>query len=374
MYFIDWFLLDQIQALSLKYDVTVCVQCEDDQYFSKKGIKARLIPIEIVRKVSPLRDLVAIFALVREFRRNDYALVHSTGPKGGLLAMIASALCRVPCRVHTFTGQVWSERKGVARAVFKCFDWIVARLSTFVLVDSKSQRQFLLDEGVVEPGTSRVLANGSISGVDMERFLPNPTARMELRESCGLQATDLVFLYMARLTRDKGALLMADGFAEFCRTSSECAHLLVVGPDEEGLVPQIRAKCEPYDGRVHVLGFTKVPEKMIAACDVLCLPSYREGFGTVLIDAAAAGVPAIAARIYGSVDAVEEGVTGMLHHAGDIDDLVRCMQVLARNPALRRQFGLQARDRAQRLFSQEAVTAAVVAFYEQILNSRPATV
>jgi glycosyltransferase involved in cell wall biosynthesis len=367
MYFIDWFLMDQIRALSLAYDVSVCVQHDDPQYFSKKLVDARLVPTGILRKVSPLRDLLALIALVREFRRERYCLVHSTGPKGGLLGMLAAFLCGVPIRIHTFTGQVWTGHSGLSRLILKSFDRLIAGLSTHSLVDSHSQMRFLLEEGVVRSSKSHVLANGSISGVDVTRFSPNPAARDIVRSNHGLSSQDMVFLYMARITKDKGALLMAEGFARYSATVQSNAHLLVVGPDEEGLIPSMRQICVSCIERVHFLGYTTVPEQLIAASDILCLPSYREGFGTVLINAAAGGIPAVAARIYGSEDAVIDGVTGLLHRAGDTDDLVRCMRELACNSRLRARMGAQARERARQEFSQEVVTAAVVDFYSRLV-------
>jgi glycosyltransferase involved in cell wall biosynthesis len=367
MYFIDWFLMDQIRALSLAYDVSVCVKHDDPQYFSKKLIDAKLVPTGILRKVSPLRDLLALISLMREFRRERYCLVHSTGPKGGLLGMLAAFLCGVPIRIHTFTGQVWTGHKGLSRLVLKSFDRLIAGLSTHSLVDSHSQMRFLLDERVIRSERAHVLAHGSISGVDATRFSPDPVARDIVRSSHGLSAQAMVFLYMARITQDKGALLMAEGFARYSATVQSDAHLLVVGPDEEGLIPSMRRICVSCIERVHFLGYTSVPEQFIAASDILCLPSYREGFGTVLINAAAVGIPAIAARIYGSEDAVIDGVTGLLHRAGDADDLVRCMTELACNAQLRARMGLQARERACRDFSQEVVTAAVVDFYSRLL-------
>jgi glycosyltransferase involved in cell wall biosynthesis len=108
----------------------------------------------------------------------------------------------------------------------------------------------------------------------------------------------------------------------------------------------------------------------MAATDIFCLPSYREGFGTVLINAAAVGIPAIASRIYGSEEAIQEGVTGLLHEAGDSVELAQKMQQLAADPGLRQQLGQNAQERAQRDFSESSVTAAVLAFYDQLRVGR----
>jgi glycosyltransferase involved in cell wall biosynthesis len=106
------------------------------------------------------------------------------------------------------------------------------------------------------------------------------------------------------------------------------------------------------------------------AADVFVLPSYREGFGSVIIEAAACGLPAVASRIYGLTDAVEEGVTGMMHPSGDASVLCNCMQRLCDDSDLRVRMGNAARIRAQEKFSMHVVTAALVDYYDKQLKLR----
>jgi glycosyltransferase involved in cell wall biosynthesis len=186
----------------------------------------------------------------------------------------------------------------------------------------------------------------------------------------GIPQDALVFLYMARLTRDKGALLMAEGFSRLARAGVIDSHLLIVGPDEEGLRPRIAEICAGCRDRVHMLDYTRAPERLMSAADIFCMPSYREGFGTVFINAAAAGIPAIASRIYGSQEAVLDGITGLLHEAGNADDLAEKMRILGCNPTLRSTLGSNALVRVERDFSESAVTDAVLDFCATAIASR----
>ena len=111
----------------------------------------------------------------------------------------------------------------------------------------------------------------------------------------------IVFLFIGRLTRDKGVLDLAQAF-KYLNAAS--AHLLFVGPDEQNMQAELISLLETDSQNIHFVGHTNTPESYMAAADVLCLPSYREGFGTVVIEAAAVGIPAIASRIYGLTDAV----------------------------------------------------------------------
>jgi lipopolysaccharide/colanic/teichoic acid biosynthesis glycosyltransferase len=123
--------------------------------------------------------------------------------------------------------------------------------------------------------------------------------------------------------------------------------------------------CGDSRDRLHFVDFTGAPEDFMAAADVLCLPSYREGCGVVTLEGAAAGLPILASRIYGLVDSVEEGRTGMLHEAGDAAGLAHCLRLMIADPELRRSMGAAGRAKAIRDYSPSAVTAELLDFYAQ---------
>lgn len=324
-------------------------------------------PVGIERKISPGRDLKALFALIRIFAARKFALVHSITPKAGLLAMVAARVAGVPLRLHVFTGQVWATKTGFKRWFLKQFDRLIARLATHVLADSESQRTFLVKEGVVAPSRIRVLGKGSICGVDLDRFKPDADLREKQRGLLGLPEDAVLALFLGRLNRDKGVLDLARAFVALAGELPRL-HLAIVGPDEEGLVPQIRSLCADHGDRLHLVGFTDRPNEMMTAADIFCLPSYREGFGSVVVEAAAVGVPALASRIYGIVDAVEENVTGLLHRPGDSTDIAASLRRLAEDADLRARLGEGARQRAVRDFSVQAVTGALAAYYDELIQ------
>jgi len=369
LYTAEVFLLDQIRALTMEYDVTLATNTENLGFLAERGIHANLVQIPIERKIHCRCDLRALYRLFRLFKEQGFVLVHSVDPKAGLLSMAAGMLARVPIRIHTFTGQVWVTRKGTMRLLLKAVDRLIAQFATHILVDSSSQREFLLKHGIVAERNSFVLGHGSISGVDVCRFRPNPTTRQQIRTRYGVPADSLLFLYMSRLTRDKGALVMAEAFANFA-AGDDRSHLFVVGPDEDGVLPAMNRLFRDCLPQVHFFGFTSVPEEFMAGADVLCLPSFREGFGTVLINAAAVGIPALASHIYGSVDAVEDGRTGMLHEPGNVSEMVAHMIRLKNDPSLRKTLGDNGRSRVLRDFSEKLITSAVLTFYGDALAER----
>jgi lipopolysaccharide/colanic/teichoic acid biosynthesis glycosyltransferase/glycosyltransferase involved in cell wall biosynthesis len=364
------FLTDQVNALSGRYRVCLVLNLAKYDFLPGLNAEVEIVAAPIARNISALRDLHAVLFLITLFARRKFDAVHSVTPKAGLLAALAGALARVPVRVHTFTGQVWATRSGLARCVLKTADTALARMVTHILVDSPSQREFLVRERVVSVQKSTVLANGSICGVDTLRFRPDSESRKRIRLQVGIPEVAVVFLYVGRLKVDKGVLDLAQAF-ERLGTDYGQAWLLIVGPDEDGLRPRIERLCSSVASRLRFVGFATAPQEYMAAADVLCLPSYREGFGSVIIEAASVGIPAVASNIYGITDAIETGATGLLHTAGDATDLQSKMKQMVNDQESRTRMGANARLRAGRSFSKELVTSALLEFYSSVVGPIP---
>jgi glycosyltransferase involved in cell wall biosynthesis len=361
------FLLDHLRALSAGHDVTVVANFDDMALLERAHISAEAVRVPIERKISIVRDTGALLRLFRLFRSRRFDAIHTITPKAGLLGMIAGALAGVPVRTHTFTGQTWATAAGPSRMLLKTVDRVLAAFATGLLADSASQRDFLVAEGIVGAGRIGVLGPGSISGVDLGRFRPDEEARAAVRAELHVPAGAFVFLFIGRLNTDKGVLELAEAFARLAR-GTPGTHLLVVGPDEEQMRPRMEVILGAMAARTAFVEFTPRPERFMAAADVLCLPSYREGFGSVIIEAAAVGVPAIASRIYGVVDAIEDGETGLFHDPRDVDGLVAAMERLVGDPALVKKLADGARARAAAEFSKERITREMVGFYSTALR------
>jgi glycosyltransferase involved in cell wall biosynthesis len=175
-----------------------------------------------------------------------------------------------------------------------------------------------------------------------------------------------VLLFVGRLHVDKGLLDLAQAFVEL-RSRRNDVQMMIVGPDEGGVAEKMRDICAEHLRYMHFVNFTESPEKYMAASDVFCLPSYREGFGSVIIEAASVGLPAVASKIYGIVDAIEEGRNGLLFEAGNIRSLTGAIVELLKDPQKMRLMGDYARQRAKKDFSKEMMIRAVEDFYSGLL-------
>lgn len=227
-----WFFLDHMRALQDDYEVHLCAKFtkpEDSEPFD--GIICHNCSLE--RKIVPIKDVKSVFTLAKLYRQEGFVSLHSMSAKIGLLAALSAKLAGTKHRIHIFTGQVWATQSGLKRWVFKLMDKLIVALDTNLLTDGFSQRQYLIDEGVVTEKNCMVLANGSIAGVKVERFNPTQEIRNQERAKFGLRDNQIVYVFLGRLKREKG---MGELFEAFNRLVPDCpnAVLLLYGADEEG--------------------------------------------------------------------------------------------------------------------------------------------
>lgn len=335
-------------------------------------VGAIAVGIPMRREPAPLSDLRSLFRLIRFLVRNRFDVVHSSSPKAGLLSALAGVVARVPIRMHTFTGQPWVELGGLRRRIPRECDRITAKLVTQAYADSRSQRDFLVQEGLVAPGKISVIGPGSVAGVNLKRFSVERwggQAAAQTRRELGIPIDALVIVFVGRITRDKGILELVAAF-EIVSEGAHDVHLVLVGPLEPERDPLPLATLDTLNRnrRIHAVGFTTVPERYLAAADIFCLPSYREGFGSVAVEAAALQLPTVVTRVTGLVDSVVEGVTGLVVPPKNVSKLTEALKALLESKELRDSLGHQGLQRVVRDYDADLVNEAVVAEYFRLAS------
>lgn len=326
--------------------------------------------IEMTRKITPLRDLLALARIVRTLRRIRPEIVHAHTPKGGLLGMVGALLARAPVRVYHLRGLPMVTATGGRRALLRWTERIACLAAHEVLCVSHSLREVALYEGLCAPGKIKVLASGSGNGVDTERrFEPQhlTTARAVTRLRYGIPGDAIVIGFVGRLVRDKGLLEL---FAAWQALSlgRPALHLLIVGMlEERDRLPPEAVAMLSSDPRIHWKGEDWDVPPLYAAMDIVALPTYREGFPNVPLEAAAMELPVVATSVPGCTDAIEDGVTGLLVPPRDAVALAAALRRYVEDPALRRAHGRAARARVARLFRPEQVWEALHAEYGRLL-------
>ncbi len=350
----------------------ICSSPDKELDYFRKQFGLTVYPVGIHRQITVWRDILAIIKLVRIFRRNDYDIVHAHTPKAGLLGMIAAILARVKCRIYTCHGLPTETASGIRRLVLKSTEKISCSLAHQVLVVSKSLSEKLVDSGLCKLSKIKILGSGSACGVDLERF--NRTAELAekskaIRSRHSISPDDMVIGFIGRLVPDKGVGILIEAFIRLYESNKNCK-LLVIGNYDlhRGLLSSKTVEIINNHPGIRRREFNDQIELYYAVMDMLVLPTRREGFPYTILEASAMGLPVIATKVTGCVDAVVNGQTGLLVEPDNAEQLYQAMAKLVKHPQLRRRLGEQGRKRAEALFDSRLLIDKHISLYRELLE------
>lgn len=360
-HFFNVFMLNHIKQLSKKYDLFIC--CNEANKL-KKNIpnNVSLVNIKLKRGISFFHDMSAFFFVIYFFLKKKPDFLISFTPKVGFIAIIASFITGIPNRIHWFTGQIWATKKGLYKMFFKSIDKLIFSLSHKVFIDGFSQQNFLIKENIVTLEKSKVLNKGSVGGVDVTKFKFSQKKRKKLKDFYSINKNSFIFLYLGRINRDKGINELVEAFKKI--KNNYDILLIFVGEIEDNSLVSLLEKKD----KILYFNFTTKPEEWLSVADVLCLPSHREGFGTVVIEAASSSVPALCAKIYGLQDALIDNKTGFFHKVGSVNDIKKKMLYIINNKKLVKNYGKCARKRVLRDFDQNIITKKFLNFLDSKIH------
>lgn len=332
----------------------------------KEGVRTEAMAME--RGIAPWKDLVSLWRLLRLMRRLRPEIVNAGTPKAGLLGGVAARMCGASRRYYTLHGLRCETATGWKRKLLLATERVACRSAHRVICVSESLREKAIELGVVEANRTVVFGAGSCAGVDAERFAPTEEAARRgaaIRRELGIAVEAPVVGFVGRLTKDKGLCELVEAYLELRGKMSE-ARLLLVGDVEEGdaLPKAVREKITSESGIART-GWMADTAEYYHAMDVLALPTYREGFPTVALEAAAAGKAVVATRATGARDAVVDGVTGMLVPVGDARGLAVALETLLRDQKMREEMGAAGRERVVVEFRPERVWEAMAEEYQR---------
>lgn len=341
-----------------------------DSFGDREGI--RTIGIPLARKISPLADLASIWKLLRVLRKERPDIVHAHTPKGGLLGTIASRLARVPVTIYHIRGLPYMVLSGMQRRLLMTTEWVSCKLANQVFSVSHSIADVAVADRLVPPEKIKVLLKGSGNGVDTrERFNPANTPaedRLSIRTAYGIPDDAVVCLFVGRITADKGVRELAEAWQKVAERHPD-AYLLVLGAQDARL-PLDSKSMRILEALPSVILAGKQSNTNVyyAASNMVILPTYREGFPNVLLEAAAMGKAAIATDVPGCIDAIEDGVTGDLVPVKDADALADAIAALIADPERRKYYGAAARKRVVEYFDSRLIWEAMLAEYTRLFK------
>lgn len=311
------------------------------------------IPVRMERGVS-LSMFESIKQIQAVLEREKFDIVQYSTPNAAFYTSIAAKRAKVPVRLYCQWGIRYMGFEGWKRALFKALEKKTCDNSTFIEVESDNIRNFSLKEKLYTPERSCVIWNGSASGVDLTKFNVSRKAqwKKEIREQYNIKDDDIVFSFAARLTADKGINELLEAFLNLSEKYNNIKLLVMGGMDDSGsLKSDLFAKAEKSESIVFT-GSVPDVERYYAASDVFVAPSYREGFGLVVIEAESMALPAIVSDVPGQIDAIVPDETGLACTVKSASSLQEQMEKMIADASLRESLGANAQRYVEDNFEQ----------------------
>lgn len=336
-----------------------------DEFAAAHGVRGIAIPMQ--RHISPLHDLKSLIRLINAFRRERPTMVHSMTPKAGMLCMMAAWMCRVPVRLHTFTGLVFPTSTGLKRRILMATDWLTCACATHIIPEGEGVKNDLLNNHITTKPL-RVLGHGNVRGIDLNRFNPeNPDIKQKAEKI--IRPNIFTFIFVGRLVGDKGINELVQAFARLNKVLPS-TRLLLVGKYESDLDPLKSATIEEieHNPAIEAAGQQSDVRPWLLASDAFVLPSYREGFPNVVIEAGAMELPSIVTDINGSREIIIEGRNGTIIPPRDANALYVALHHFATSPQYVADLAVNARPLIASRFDHRYVTRCLLDYYHEILK------
>lgn len=340
----------QVEKLAEHFEVTVITSPEKHGKVLDvpNGVKAHAVKME--RKISLFKDLISLIKMTYHIREIKPDIVHSYTPKAGLISMVASYLNRIPIRVHTFTGLIFPTAVGFKKRLLVLCDKLICFTSTVPVAESKGVKAELIN-GLITQKELKIIGHGNIAGVDLDYFHYLNLERKSMRS----------FVFVGRITDDKGILELSEAFSKL----PEGTILHIVG-DVDDTAPPSKVVLDSLKNNRNVFfhGFLTDIRPILRIADALVLPSYREGFPNVLLQAAACGRLTVGTKVNGCTEFIKDGENGYLVDIKNSHDLYLKMKIVCESNYIDiKEMGLNARSRVEKYFERGAYIEALLNFY-----------
>ena len=356
---LDIFCKGVLQELSADYEVIAVSSPGKELDDIAARERVRTIGVPMKRQISLWHDIISLYRLVRLFRQERPAIVHSMTPKAGLLSMLAAWLTKVPVRIHTFTGLVFPTAKGLKQKILILTDRITAGCATHIIPEGQGVMNDLYTYHITKK-PMHVLGYGNIRGVDLSYFQPEMSKKSE---------GTYTFLFVGRIVADNGVNELIEAFVNHHKQYPSSQLILAGSYDypQKGLATTSIEQIQHHPAITHY-DFTQDVRPYYAKADCLILPSYREGFPNVVLEAGAMGLPAIVTDINGSREIITDKQNGLIVPTHSAIDLERAMAYMQAHPRVSIQMGEKARKNVEERFEQSFVRSCLYNYYHEIIE------
>ena len=336
---------------------------------NQEGIK--VIPLNMTRKISPIKDFLSLIKMIFILIKEKPDLVHSHTPKAGVVAMLASRICGIPHRIHTVAGLPLMETSGIKKKFLLFVEWFTYKCATKICPNSYGLKKFIEDNIYFSKNKLTVIGNGSSNGVDLKYFDRNyevNNSSFIFKKKYNLENL-FSFIFIGRIVKDKGIEELLKAFLNL-NNEFKNIRLIIVGYEEKDLDP-ISASARNIlltNKNVINLGFKNDIRPFLASSDCLVLPSYREGFPNVVLQASSMQVASIVSDINGSNEIISNDVNGLLVKPKDTEGLYLAMKKIYMNKNLCKSLAISAKKNVTKKFDKNFVHSEILSFYSKLNN------
>lgn len=348
--------------------VVVSGNSEIASYAEELGLDYEIVPMK--RRISIFADLLAIYKMIRVLLKHKPDIVHSYSPKAGLISSIAGRICGVRSRIHTFTGLIFPTSVGIMHHILRLVDKLICATCTQVIAEGIGVKRQLDQYGV--SSDALVLGHGNIAGVDEFFFsrkgfnvsISDAYEKLDLNPDAVAGRT--IFVFIGRINEDKG---IEDLFKALPKLDSEKYLCLVIGDFDctAAYEEYLQGNYIQSNKNIILLGFLDDVRVALSICDCLILPSYREGFPNVVLQAGSMSVASIVTDIPGSNEIISEGENGFLVPPGSPDEISRAMcAFMALSSEQRSLVGGRARQNILEKYTSANYKKILIDFYRSL--------
>lgn len=335
-----------------------------EEVHQREGIRVIALPME--RRISPVKDFVSLVRMVLLFLKERPDMIHSYTPKAGMVSMLAGWITGVPVRMHTFTGLVFPTATGLKQKLLIWTDRLTCACATHINPEGNGVKQDLIRYHITKKPL-KIIANGNVNGIDLEYFQRTPEV-MQAAEAYRKEGV-FTFCFVGRVVRDKGINELVYAFVRLLKNNFNI-RLLLVGRMERNLDPikdDVRKMIETCEA-IEYVGEQADVRPFFEASDVFVLPSYREGFPNVVLEAGAMGKPSIVTDINGCNEIIKQGINGIIIAPKNEESLYLAMRYLILNPDKVHFMAQNSRPIIVENFDQKELWSALLKEYKTLLK------
>ena len=366
------FVVETAKYLYEKCGYNITLICNEDKNFEESLPEyIHFIPVHMERGID-FSALSSIKQFIRIFKEQKFDMVQYSTPNAACYASIAAKLTKIPIRLYCQWGIRYVGMSGISRKIFKAIERLICHNSTVIRAQSPLNMQYAISEGLCKADKVSVVGYGGTIGVDTKKYDIARRAewRREIREKHGLSEEEFVFGFSGRITVDKGCGELLSAFKILTENGS-ATKLFIVGPmdDNCGIDKRLVSWARKSD-RVILTGMIDASEmrKYYAAMDVLIHPTYREGFGLVLQEAGALGIPAITTKVPGASEVFEDGVSTLLVAVKNVEELENAMRELSEDKVKSALLGENAYNRTKQRYDRTIMLENQRIDYEKLIG------